>query len=64
VYHGTMNALERPKAELASLLNLLAGVLFKQRLANARLSNMVELDMVEYKNGRITVPPDAFRRPT
>ena len=60
VYHGTMNALEKPKVGLASLLNLLARVLFKQRLANAQLSDMIVSDNVGIKNGRITVPPEAF----
>jgi hypothetical protein len=64
VYHGTMNALERPKVGLASLLNLLARVLFKRRLANAQLSDMIVLERVEFKNGRITVPPEAFPRAT
>ena len=62
VYHGTMNALERPKVGLVSLLNLVARVLFKRRLANAQLSDMIVLERVESKNGRITVPPDAFRQ--
>jgi hypothetical protein len=57
-----MNALERPKVGLVSLLNLVARVLFKRRLANAQLSDMIVLERVESKNGRITVPPDAFRQ--
>jgi hypothetical protein len=60
VYHGVMNALEKPKVGLASLLNLFARVLFKQRLANAQLGDMIDFNKVEFKSGRITIPPAAF----
>jgi hypothetical protein len=57
-----MNALERPKIGLASILNWLARTLFKHRLANAQMTDMVIFGRIEYKNGRITVPADAVRR--
>jgi hypothetical protein len=61
LYHGIMNALERPKIGLASVSNWLARILFKQRLANAMLTDMVNFDRIECKNGRVTVPPGAIK---
>jgi len=61
LYHGVMNALERPKVGLASLLNWLARRLFRKRLENAQLTKAVHIDRVEFKNGRIHVPESAIR---
>jgi hypothetical protein len=62
VYHGVMNALERPKIGLVSILNWLARTLFKHRLANAQLSDMIIFECIEYKNGRVIVPTKAIRQ--
>jgi hypothetical protein len=61
LYHGVMNALGRPKVGLATILNMLARTLFERRLANAQLSDLVDLNCVEYKNGGVSVPSSAFR---
>ena len=57
VYHGVMNALERPKIGLASLLNGLARILFRQRLERAGLADAVKLEAVNFANGRVSVLP-------
>ena len=51
-----MNALERPKIGLASILDGISRMLFKQRIDNAQLTDTVIFERVEYKNGRVTVP--------
>ncbi|MET3906250.1 hypothetical protein ABID59_000571 [Bradyrhizobium sp. S3.3.6] len=61
VYHGIMNALERPKIGLASLLNRLAKMLLRQRLERAGLAEAIDIDAVKFANGRISVPPSAIR---
>jgi hypothetical protein len=60
-YHGVMNALERPKIGLASLLNWLASKLLRQRLERAGLAEAVNLDAVKFANGRIGVTPSAIK---
>lgn len=60
IYHGVMNALERPKVGLTSLLNWLARRLLSQRLERAGLARAVDLGAVKFANGRITVPSSAI----
>ncbi|MFK4525268.1 hypothetical protein ABIF90_003249 [Bradyrhizobium japonicum] len=61
VYHGVMNALGKPKIGLATLLNGLSRMLFRHRIANAGLTDLIDFDAVKYESGAITVPPEAIR---
>lgn len=61
LYHGIMNALGRPKIGLTSLLNSLARTLFRHRVANAGLTDLVDFCAIKYDNGCITVVPEAVR---
>ncbi|AVT82913.1 hypothetical protein [Rhodopseudomonas palustris] len=61
LFHGVMNALERPKPGLASALNWLSRKLLARRLSNAQLAEFVNLDKVEIKNGRIKISESAFK---
>lgn len=62
LYNGVMDALEKPKVGLASILNVCARRLFVARLSNALLSDLVDLDKVCFKGGQIEVPPEAIKR--
>ena len=61
IYHGVMNALERPKVGLASLLDGLARIFLRRRLERAGLAEAVNLEAVKFSNGRISVPPAAIK---
>jgi hypothetical protein len=61
LYNGVMDALEKPKVGLASILNACARRLFAARLSSALLSDLVDLDKVRFKGGQIEVPPEAIK---
>lgn len=56
IYHQTMNALERPKIGLATILEYLSRAMFIRRMRQAGLLERVELSNVEFSQGRVRLP--------
>jgi hypothetical protein len=59
LYHQLMNALERPKIGVPSLMAALAKRLFVARIKRAGLEGKIVLDGVTYTKGTIELPPSA-----
>jgi hypothetical protein len=57
LYHQIMNALERPKIGVRSLMASLAKGLFEARIKRAGLGGKVSLDGVTYTKGVVELPP-------
>lgn len=55
LYHQVMNALERPKIGVRSLVTALARGLFLRRIKHAGLEGSLDLTTVSYEGGRVTV---------
>jgi hypothetical protein len=61
IYHSIMNALERPKVGLRTILNILARRHFTSRITRLGLGHEISLELVRYTNGRVVLT-DAFRK--
>jgi hypothetical protein len=61
LYHMIMNALERPKVGVQSLLRMLAERIFRARIKRANLEHLVNVGNVNFANGVVTLN-DGFLR--
>lgn len=57
-YHQLMNALEKPKIGVPTLMGWLARRIFVGRLKRAGLENNVRLERVQFDRARVTLAKD------
>ena len=62
LYHQLMNAFERPKIGLQSILRIIAGWIFRARIKQGNLEDVVDLDKVTFANGVVTLDDGFVRR--
>jgi hypothetical protein len=62
LYHQLMNAFERPKIGLQSILRIIAGWSFRARIKRGNLEDVVDFDKVTFANGVVTLDDGFIRR--